>query len=487
MSNGLASDSFLRLAASKGQNSQRFATDPYNRLYSFENQFCQMWTQTLNEAETGSNIFTLVAGSGVCGFSGDGGDARNAEIGGSLGQFAFDVAGNLYFTDQANQRVRRIDFSTGVIQTVAGNGTAGYAGDGGPATSARLSAPTGVAVDSHGQIYVISGDGNGGANQVVRVVSNVGELAFRNQGRGTSSAAQIVMVSNTGNAPMVLTNFGIKGANPGDFAVDPLTTSCPLSVGAVLTDGKSCTVGVIFTPSSAGQRSAELVFTDNTVANINYVELLGTGTLPVPTLAITSPTPGQAFKSGATIPVTATVTGASGFPSGTIQFQVDGANAGPVVTLLSGTASSSLTGLSTASHTIGAIYSGDSNYAAAGPVTVSINVTSTVILSRVSLSPVLAHGAVSGFAVSVAGDDGSIPAGTVQLKDGARVIAAGSLANGHILLQAPPLSSGAHLLSAVYAGDGHYSPAVSPVVLEVVTSGGQCSNPPSGLGPLTQH
>ena len=98
-----------------------------------------------------------MAGGRTCGFSGDGGRAGNAEIGASVGQFAFDIAGNFYFTDTDNNRVRRIDGATGIIHTVAGNGTVGSAGDGGPATSAHLNAPTGVAVDSQGQIYIISG------------------------------------------------------------------------------------------------------------------------------------------------------------------------------------------------------------------------------------------------------------------------------------------------------------------------------------------
>src|SRR5271157_4608541 len=87
-------------------------------------------------------IYT-VAGSGTLGYSGDNGPATSAEMHGPYG-VAADSAGNLYIADSGNQRVRKV--SNGVIATVAGNGTMGYSGDNGPATSAQLNTPYGVAV-----------------------------------------------------------------------------------------------------------------------------------------------------------------------------------------------------------------------------------------------------------------------------------------------------------------------------------------------------
>jgi sugar lactone lactonase YvrE len=96
-------------------------------------------------------VITTVAGNGTSGFSGDGGSATNAEL--SFPEaIAVDNAGNLYIADTDNNRVRKV--SGGVISTVAGNGTAGYSGDGGVATSAQLSLPEGVAVDSVGNLYI---------------------------------------------------------------------------------------------------------------------------------------------------------------------------------------------------------------------------------------------------------------------------------------------------------------------------------------------
>jgi hypothetical protein len=488
--------SLLRLYNAFSQDYGLFAADPYDHLYSSRLSTCQIMTQTLDAAENHNpSIYRVVAGSGSCGFSGDGGDARNAEIGGIIGQFAFDAFGDLYFTDTLNQRVRRVDFNTGIIRTIAGIGTAGYSGDGGPATSATLSSPAGLAVDSQGQVYIISNDGGNDLTQVIRKVTTQGMLSFGNQVRNSSSAARILTVTNTGNIPMVLTGFAITGANPDNFAIDPVTTSCGLSAGSTLGVGSTCTVGVVFMPSGPGPRAARLVFTDNTVTNSNAVLLNGTGTLAQASLTITSPNPSQSFPAGIPITLTAMVVGsAAGLPTGTIQFQVDGANYGSPASILSGAASTSVTGLSPSapSHTLAAIYSGDSNYAPAGPVSVPIAVTAVTAVTaatRVSLVPVLpARGSavVSDFAISATSDDGTVPTGQVQLKDGTKLIALGPLTNGHALLKSPLPSPGAHSLTAIYPGDGRHSPAVSPLVLEVVTSGGQCSTTTPAPHPLSQ-
>ncbi len=100
-----------------------------------------------------TGIITTVAGNGTGGFSGDGGAATSAELD-SPAAVALDSSGNIYISDLANERIRKVMASTGVITTVAGNGTAGYSGDGGAATSAEMYLPRGVAVDGSGNIYV---------------------------------------------------------------------------------------------------------------------------------------------------------------------------------------------------------------------------------------------------------------------------------------------------------------------------------------------
>jgi sugar lactone lactonase YvrE len=95
---------------------------------------------------------TTVAGTGTQGFSGDGGAATSAKLNVPTG-LVLDSAGNLYIADANNNRIRKVNTS-GTITTVAGTGTMGFSGDGGAATSARLNYPFGIALDSTGNLYI---------------------------------------------------------------------------------------------------------------------------------------------------------------------------------------------------------------------------------------------------------------------------------------------------------------------------------------------
>ena len=116
-----------------------------------------------------SSIIKLVAGTGESGFSGDGGPATSARVS-SLG-VAVDASGNIYIADGANHRIRKVTNpgSAGMISTVAGNGQYGYSGDGVLATSAQLYYPIGVAVDALGNIYIADTE-----NHRIRKVTNPG-------------------------------------------------------------------------------------------------------------------------------------------------------------------------------------------------------------------------------------------------------------------------------------------------------------------------
>jgi DNA-binding beta-propeller fold protein YncE len=96
-------------------------------------------------------IITTVAGNGKAGFSGDGGAATDARLNRPSG-VALDAQGNLYISDHLNHRIRKVDM-TGIITTVAGIGESGYSGDGGEAKKAKIYGPTGLAVDQTGKLY----------------------------------------------------------------------------------------------------------------------------------------------------------------------------------------------------------------------------------------------------------------------------------------------------------------------------------------------
>jgi len=130
------------------------------------------------DLETGQS--TLIAGKGTRGFSGDGGPAVEAELSFPVA-VAADPVGNVFIVDTANNRVRRVDAETGEISTVAGNGQAGFGGDGGPATEAMLNNPNGVALDPRGRLYI--SDSN---NQRIRCVDLMTGLITTVAGNGFS-------------------------------------------------------------------------------------------------------------------------------------------------------------------------------------------------------------------------------------------------------------------------------------------------------------
>jgi trimeric autotransporter adhesin len=122
------------------------------------------------QAITRVATINTAAGNGTAGYLGDSGPAASAELNGPYG-LVIDSGGNLYIADPANNRIRKVAFGTGIISTFAGNGTAGYSGDNGPATSAELQVPVGVVVDGKGDLY-IADEGN----SVIRKVNASGTI-----------------------------------------------------------------------------------------------------------------------------------------------------------------------------------------------------------------------------------------------------------------------------------------------------------------------
>ncbi|RJX38992.1 hypothetical protein D3P09_15920 [Paenibacillus pinisoli] len=125
----------------------------------------------------GTYKIDTVAGTGAGGFSEDGGPAISATLN-NPGGVAVDSDGNIYIADSANHRVRKVD-ATGTISTIAGTGTAGYTGDGGPATLAQLNNPYRLALDSVGNLYIVDY-----SNDCIRMVDVSGEISTVAGGRG---------------------------------------------------------------------------------------------------------------------------------------------------------------------------------------------------------------------------------------------------------------------------------------------------------------
>ncbi|MCZ6750920.1 MAG: hypothetical protein O7E51_03730 [Acidobacteria bacterium] len=185
-------------------------------------------------------IITTVAGNGTFGFSGDGGPATSAQLDFPV-DVAVDTAGNLYIADLGNHRIRKVS-PGGIITTVAGNGVDDFSGDGGPATSASLNEPSGVAVDAAGNLFI-----NDRSNERIRKVNSSGIITTVAGGGGDSGDG----------GPATSANFGF----PLDVAVDAAGNLYIADAGSdrirkVLATGSSFSVTpatLSFTATAGGQ------------------------------------------------------------------------------------------------------------------------------------------------------------------------------------------------------------------------------------------
>jgi hypothetical protein len=284
------------------------------------------------QVTSGSN-----AGEGIPGYTGDGGLAIDATLDDPQA-VASDQLGNIYIADYNNNVIRMVNTS-GIITTYAGNGTAGYMGDGGPALSAELLA-AGVSADLAGNLYISSGSttsistlpppvvrkvdtsGNittyvgsgsgstggsatgdqlgvpgiarvdlygdlivptipfmGGEPTQVDAAGPQGILQFGNQNVGITSNPMTLTLVNTGNA--TLTFSSIAGSNFGDGAGiitgDFAVASGGTCTYSTLAPGATCTLNVTFTPATMGALTGTITFATNSPSTPNVVQLTGTG------------------------------------------------------------------------------------------------------------------------------------------------------------------------------------------------------------------
>ena len=179
-----------------------------------------------------TGVITTVAGTGARGYSGDGGPATSAQLADAFG-VAADGSGNVFIAEQGNGRIRKVSAATGIITTVAGTGTIGFGGDGGPATSAQLRSPASVAVDGSGNLF-FADQGNQrirkvSATGVITTVAGTGTRGYSGDG-GTATSAQL-------NSPIGVAvdgNGNVFIADQGNNRIRQLTPASPTSARPAL-------------------------------------------------------------------------------------------------------------------------------------------------------------------------------------------------------------------------------------------------------------
>ncbi len=163
--------------------------DRYGNLYLCDND-------RIRKVNT-AGIISTIAGGSSCGSGGDGGPATAAGLC-DAEDITVDISGNIYIADRLNNRVRKIS-TAGIITTVAGTGTAGYSGDGGAATAAMLYNPTGVAVDTSGNVYIADGHNyrirKVNTSGIISTFAGTGILGYTGDG-GAAVSARLGFLTN---------------------------------------------------------------------------------------------------------------------------------------------------------------------------------------------------------------------------------------------------------------------------------------------------
>jgi uncharacterized protein (TIGR03437 family) len=236
----------------------RVAVDTKGNFY-----FVDFYTNVVREVSAGT--INTIAGNSMFGFQGDGGPAIQAEISDVQG-IAVDSTGNIYIADTFNGRVRMITppgaiaTPAGNIKTLAGNGTLGYAGDGGAAASAELSEPSGVAVDSGGNVYIADY-----GNYTIRKVDTKGNIS-------TVAGTGVWGFSGDGgpaNKAMLASPYAIAIDPAGNIYISDLGNS---NIREITPDGNIHTmVSNISAESIAVDAAGSIYFADSLTATVRKI------------------------------------------------------------------------------------------------------------------------------------------------------------------------------------------------------------------------
>ena len=454
---------------------------------------------------------TTVAGAGTQGYEGDNAQAISALLDSPQG-LAVDANGNLYLADTHNQRVRRIDALTGTITTVAGNGVFGYAGDSSAAPSARLALPQGLSVDAAGNLYFADRANHrvrrvDAISGIITTVAGDGTQGFSGDGAAPASAALdnprstavspsgLVTIADSGNqrvrqiTPSSLqTIAGLGTSVPSSLAITgPVEISYGSGHLTAMVTSQSDAMGVVsFIDSSAGgsapvatvslSSSAATLDTSSLSAGQHVITASYGGDLShaaaqsaafpltVDPLALTAIVAPASLRYGEEIPkLSGSLRGVLPRDQSSVAaaFSVgvsDHPNAGvyPVAVILTGPAAGNYTLSAAPALTI----------TKAGTATTLSATTSTLVSAANADAgqPVL-------ITVHVVSATTGTPAGTIVLSDGGTLLTAGNAtASGDLVFSTSALSSGPHSLVATYSGDANFLPSTSPVTLFTVST-----------------
>jgi len=284
-----------------------------------------------------------VAGNGGYGFSGDGGPATSAALSTPTSVFV-DSAGNIFIADRENHRIREVDAATGIIQTVAGDGTAGFSGDGGPAANAELWFPSGVWGDRQGNLLIADS-----ANNRIRSVSGLVAVVSITVGPATATVSPGATQQFTASITKAM-NTAVTWSLSG--------TGCPgSSCGTITPQG-------LYTAPSAVNGPLKVTVTATSVADDTKSATATVTVLAKQATSVAVASSANPSVLGQAVTLTATVSpsSGSGVPTGTVTFLDGTTTLGTDSLNSSGSATFTASSFAVAAHSITATYSGDGNF-----------------------------------------------------------------------------------------------------------------------------
>jgi hypothetical protein len=360
-SDGNSGDGGLATAALIG-NPSGLAMDSLGNLYISDNEY------NVIRKVSPTGIISTIAGTTVSGYSGDGGPATAAQIG-FVYNMTTDPSGILYFADATYNVVRQIVPSTGIISTIAGNGSPSYSGDGGSAKLAGLNSPAFMSIDSNGNLYVVDQS----LSVIRKLATSPGYLSLGSVSFGSSSPPTSILIENRGLQGVL---FSANPSITGDFNV--ATGNTCGNANTTLAVGATCSIPVVFTPTASGTRTGTLTLADNGVSTSQSVNLSGTGLDVTPSISVScSPNP-ITYGSQTTACTTTVGNGATG----SVVWAING-TAWTTNTLSGGTASAGgFAGYSADSYTIAVTYQGDADHNPA-----SASTTLTISKTPLTITP----------------------------------------------------------------------------------------------------
>jgi len=474
--------------AAKIYSPQGLAFDSAGNLYIAETS-----NRVVRKITMSTGMISVFAGTHTGTYSGDGGPATSAGLTGPQ-QLAFNSAGDLYI--QGGNRIRKVAVGTGIITTVAGNGDPGFSGDGGPATKAEIY-PRGISVDASGILYISN---LFGAIRIVPpgtgiITSLVGNgYCFDNGDGGSALSAGIcaphgIAFDGAGGFYFNdMDNSKIRRVTPPPALITPAITWPPpasIPYGAALSTTQldaTTTVGGTFaynpqagTVLPAGTQTLQTTFTPTDT--LHYATATDSVSLQVnkatPTASLQSSA--SSVFQGVSVTLTATLTGTSTAPTGSVNFLNGATSLGSGTLNSSGVATLTLNTLPVANYSVTASYAGDSNYNSATSTAVSVAVIPkpTPAIKLGASSGSVTYGASVTLTATMTGAKAT-PTGTVIFLDGTAQLGSGTLNGSGVATYATTaLTGGSHSITASYAGDANYGAATSTAVTVTVGKASQ--------------